>query len=124
MARRREPVSETGEQVMPPLPGPQPLTKIHGSARFVFEVTACWRRRSCLIRRLNAHVPANILSNLHGFRFLGNDAVHQLSAPAKEDLAEAIEVMEDVMNVVYDLDYASSRLYRRFAPKQGKAPPK
>lgn len=47
MARRREPVSETGEQVMPPLPGPQPLTKIHGSARFVFEVTACWRRRSC-----------------------------------------------------------------------------
>ena len=61
-------------------------------------------------------VPAAIVENLHGFRFLGNTALHELERPPAEDLAEAIEIIEDVMNVIYELDYKSARLYRRVKP--------
>lgn len=53
-----------------------------------------------------------------GFRFLGNTALHELERPPAEDLAEAIEIIEDVMNVIYELDYKSARLYRRVKPSQ------
>jgi hypothetical protein len=62
------------------------------------------------------NVPASIVENLHGFRFLGNTALHELDRPPAEDLAEAIEVIEDVMNVIYELDYKSARLYKRVKP--------
>src|SRR5207247_2518070 len=38
------------------------------------------------------NVPAAIVDSLHGFRFLGNTALHRLSRPPAEDLAMAIEV--------------------------------
>ena len=62
------------------------------------------------------NVPASIVNSLHGFRFLGNTALHELERPHVEDLAMAIEVMEDVMNIIYELDYKSARLYRRVKP--------
>jgi hypothetical protein len=71
---------------------------------------------------LNQFVPANIAKNLHGFRFLGNQALHQLDIPDREDLGLAIEIVEDVMNVVYELDYKSGRLMQRLQErKQDKA---
>jgi hypothetical protein len=66
------------------------------------------------------NVPAAIVDSLHGFRFLGNTALHQLSRPPAEDLAMAIEVIEDVMNTIYELDYKSARLYRRVKPADPK----
>jgi len=66
------------------------------------------------------NVPAGIVDNLHGFRFLGNTALHRLNRPPAEDLAMAIEVIEDVMNTIYELDYKSARLYRRVKPSNPK----
>ncbi len=60
-------------------------------------------------------VPENITNNLHGFRFMGNEAVHQLAKPSIEDLALAISIVEDILNIVYDLNYKTSRLFQRMS---------
>ncbi|MGE0448022.1 MAG: DUF4145 domain-containing protein [Vicinamibacterales bacterium] len=62
---------------------------------------------------LEAHLPKSIVTNLHGFRFMGNEAVHELTAPSLDDLKIAIEVSEDLLNFLYELDYKASRLQKR-----------
>lgn len=62
------------------------------------------------IDKLTAILPENIVNNLHSFRFMGNDAVHELSPPKRKDLFLAIEVCEDLLNFLYELDYKASRL--------------
>lgn len=62
------------------------------------------------IDKLNSMLPANIVSNLHSFRFMGNVAVHELEAPKRTDLCLAIEVSEDLLNFLYELDYKTSLL--------------
>jgi Domain of unknown function (DUF4145) len=58
------------------------------------------------IEGLNKFFPSkNIVKNLHHFRFIGNQALHELVAPKTEDIKLAIEVMEDLMNFLYELDY-------------------
>ncbi len=57
------------------------------------------------IEGLNKHLPLNIVESLHSFRFIGNDAAHELQAPLQKDLQVAIEVMEDLLNFLYELDY-------------------
>jgi hypothetical protein len=57
------------------------------------------------IEGLNKHLPSNIVESLHSFRFIGNDAAHELQAPLQKDLQIAIEVMEDLLNFLYELDY-------------------
>jgi hypothetical protein len=57
------------------------------------------------IEGLNKHLPSNIVESLHSFRFIGNDAAHELQAPLQKDLQMAIEVMEDLLNFLYELDY-------------------
>lgn len=52
----------------------------------------------------------NIVKNLHHFRFTGNQAVHRLESPTRSDTKLAIEVMEDLLNFLYELDYKASRL--------------
>ncbi|PKN26422.1 MAG: hypothetical protein CVU65_05670 [Deltaproteobacteria bacterium HGW-Deltaproteobacteria-22] len=42
------------------------------------------------IPKLNAILPQNIVDNLHGFAFLGNDAAHRLDAVDKKTLQLAI----------------------------------
>ncbi len=90
--------------------------------------TARGATRSTLEGKINGlkslpNVPAAIVDSLHGFRFLGNTALHRLNRPAAEDLAMAIEVIEDVMNTIYELDYKSARLYRRVKPSDPKTTP-
>lgn len=55
-------------------------------------------------------LPVNIVRNLHGFRFIGNRAVHELEAPDKSELGLAIDVIEDLLNFLYSLDYKASIL--------------
>jgi len=66
----------------------------------------------------------NIIRNLHQFRFMGNEAVHELAAPKQAELALAIGVIEDLLNFLYEFDYKASRLrdLRRFNRKVKKAP--
>ena len=52
----------------------------------------------------------NITSYLHGFRFSGNDAVHELEPLTRSDISQALAVMEDLLNYLYDLDYNASRM--------------
>lgn len=40
---------------------------------------------------------------LHEHRFLGNEAVHELSSPSKEDLSLAIEIVENVFDTLYEI---------------------
>lgn len=60
----------------------------------------------------------NIVKNLHHFRFTGNQAVHDLESPTKSDTKLAVEVMEDLLNFLYELDYKAARL--RSAAKERK----
>lgn len=65
------------------------------------------------IDSLRSILPENIVKNLHGFRFMGNDAVHDLSPTKREDLALAIEVSEDLLNFLYELDYKARGLPKK-----------
>jgi hypothetical protein len=63
------------------------------------------------INGLTSIIPPGIVRNLHGLRFLGNQALHELEVPSKDDLELALTVIEDIFNVVYDLNYKSQLLY-------------
>jgi len=64
----------------------------------------------------------NIIRNLHHFRFMGNEAVHELAAPKPTELALAISVIEDLLNFLYELDYKASRLREMRRNKKPKLP--
>jgi hypothetical protein len=52
----------------------------------------------------------NIIRNLHQFRFMGNEAAHELDPPKVNELALAIGIIQDLLNFVYELDYKASQL--------------
>ncbi|HKY54635.1 MAG TPA: DUF4145 domain-containing protein [Anaerolineales bacterium] len=57
------------------------------------------------IENLTSILPKNIVESLHKFRFIGNDATHELQIPTEAELRRAIEVIEDLLNFLYELDY-------------------
>jgi hypothetical protein len=61
---------------------------------------------------LQAYMHVGIVRNLHGFRFMGDPALHKLKAPEIGDLRIAIEVSQDLLNYLYDLDYKSRQLLK------------
>lgn len=63
-------------------------------------------------------ISNSIKRNLHGIRFLGNSAAHELDSLSREEILIAIEIMEDVMNYTYELDYKSSRILHIVNEKQ------
>ncbi len=73
----------------------------------------------------------NIVKYLHGFRFSGNKAAHQMEALTKFEAKHALDVMEDLLGYLYDLDYKASRLKhakkrtkkKRAVPPAATAPP-
>lgn len=70
--------------------------------------------RELFICRCRAtHLPPNIVESLHSFRFMGNVAAHELQAPNREDLKLAIEVIEDLLNFLYELDYKAQQLKKQ-----------
>lgn len=73
------------------------------------------------IEGLKTLLPENIVKNIHSFRFIGNDAVHELKPPTAVDLRLAIEVSEDLLNFLYDLDYKTERLALRRQERVVKA---
>lgn len=58
-------------------------------------------------------LPSNIVQFLHSFRFIGNVAAHELQSPSEAELKKAIDVMEDLLNFLYELDYKASMLPRK-----------
>lgn len=67
------------------------------------------------IDKLVAYLPSNIVESLHSFRFMGNEAAHELQAPNRGELQLAIEVMEDLLNFLYELDYKARRLSKKWS---------
>jgi hypothetical protein len=51
-----------------------------------------------------------LIDSLHGFRFTGNDAAHDLEAMYPTEASYAIEVMEDLLNFLYEFDYKASQM--------------
>ena len=47
---------------------------------------------------------------LHDLRFLGNEALHELSAPSKEELKLAINIIEHTLENIYELHDKAKRL--------------
>lgn len=62
---------------------------------------------------LISHLPPNIVKSLHSFRFMGNEAAHELEAPKRSELKLAIEVIEDLLNFLYELDYKAQQLKKK-----------
>ena len=56
------------------------------------------------------HLPPNIIQHLHTFRFIGNAAAHELDAPNQYTLKQCIEVLEDLLNYLYELEYKAARI--------------
>lgn len=56
----------------------------------------------------------NVIDYLHGFRFAGNGAAHELDAMYPTEASHAIEVMEDLLNFLYEFDYKASQLKSAF----------
>jgi hypothetical protein len=69
------------------------------------------------IEGLKKLLPANIVDNLHSFRFMGNDAAHELNPPNNNELKIAIEVVEDLLNFIYDLEYKTEELLNKSKKK-------
>jgi len=69
------------------------------------------------INGLTSIVPPSIVKNLHGLRFLGNQALHELDVPDDDSVNLAISVIEDIMNIIYDLDYRAQLLLKKTAKK-------
>ncbi len=62
---------------------------------------------------LKTLLPESLVQNLHSLRYLGNDALHELKPPAMSDLRLGLEILGDLMNYFYDLDYKASSLASR-----------
>lgn len=62
------------------------------------------------VEGMKSLLPENIVKHLHEFRFMGNKAVHELEAPKTYELTVAIDVIEDILNFLYALDYKASML--------------
>jgi len=52
----------------------------------------------------------NLIDALHAFRWAGNEAVHENAPLTREEAILAVEVMEDLLNFLYDLDYKASQM--------------
>lgn len=83
------------------------ITKTDGSKEL--------KRKTNLQGKINGlHESGKLTSQntdiLHEHRFLGNDAVHELSIPSKEDLGLAIEIVENVFDTLYEIPNKGMRL--------------
>lgn len=75
------------------------------------------------IDNMKTLLPENIVKNLHAFRFAGNEAVHELEAPPEYGLETALDIIEDVLNFLYALDYKANTLAVMQAARRDKGTP-
>ncbi|MFI8377466.1 DUF4145 domain-containing protein [Leeuwenhoekiella sp. NPDC079379] len=61
----------------------------------------------------NGKLTAENAEILHEHRFLGNEAVHELSTPSKDDLKLAIEIVENVFDTLYEIPNKGLTLKRK-----------
>lgn len=64
------------------------------------------------------HLPSNIVESLHSFKFLGDHAAHRLEAPKQDELELAVDVMEDLLNYLYEREYSLTTKAKKLAEKR------
>lgn len=57
---------------------------------------------------------------LNAFRFLGNDALHKLSAPSKKELRLAIEIVEHILENIFEIEEKVERLKRQMDERKNQ----
>ncbi|MBA3285360.1 MAG: DUF4145 domain-containing protein [Nitrosopumilus sp.] len=60
----------------------------------------------------NGIITKKQVSILHEHRYLGNDALHSLDTPDKKVLGTAIEIIEHVLDLLYEIDQKAGELMR------------
>jgi hypothetical protein len=73
--------------------------------------------------KINGLNEKGIISNkqckvLHELRFLGNDAVHDLSVPTKKEIGIALDIIEHMIDDIYDIPEKSKVLERKRETKK------
>ena len=61
---------------------------------------------------LNTLLPQHIVDNLHVYRKAGNEAAHELQPQSQFNLRQYIDLIEDLLNFLYELDHKASRIDR------------
>lgn len=94
--------------------GPIEITKKDGTVEV--------KRKNDLEGKISGLCEKNILTKnnaaiLHEHRYLGNKAVHELSRPAEEDLRLAIEIVEHVLESLYEIPEKADMLRTSRAKK-------
>ena len=90
--------------------GPVEITKKDGSVKIV--------RKKNLQGKISGLTEKGILTTkysdiLHEHRYLGNEAVHELSQPSRQELALAIEIIENILENVFEIPEKAEELKRR-----------
>jgi hypothetical protein len=68
---------------------------------------------------LKALLPSqDLIDSLHSFKFSGNYAAHHRIALARDEAKTHIDVMEDILNLLYNLDHKASLM--KHASKQAE----
>lgn len=57
---------------------------------------------------------------LHQHRYLGNEAVHELAQPGRDELALAIEIIEHIFDSVYEIPYKAIDLHSKRTKRMKK----
>lgn len=75
------------------------------------------KRSKQLQGKINGLMEKGIITNeqtlgLHEQRYLGNEAIHELTVPSKEELSLAISIIEYMLNSIYELPDRTSKLQR------------
>lgn len=58
---------------------------------------------------------------LNEHRFLGNEALHELSTPSKEELKLAIEIIEHTIDNIYEIDKKAEELKKKKQKRMNKS---
>jgi hypothetical protein len=77
----------------------------------------CIKRENNLEGKINGLFEKGILTKenamiLHNHRLLGNDAVHKMITPKKEELSIAISIIESILEYIYIIPYKGMKLTR------------
>lgn len=95
--------------------GPVKVTKADGTVEV--------KRKENLEGKISGLYEKGILTEksaeiLHEHRYLGNSAVHELSRPAEDDLRLAIEIVEHVLETLYEIPEKADLLRANRAKKK------
>ncbi len=64
------------------------------------------------------YLAKNQADLLHEERYIGNDALHEMKTPSKQDLEDGLKIVEGLMNAIYVLPARAARLKARRATGQ------